>query len=173
MIFTYLAFGMPLAAILLGLALAAAALQSRRRAFACAAWPTASGRIMGARVDTQIVDNLTASDDEDGGRRRLPKDDVVTGANIRYAYRVGGRDYQSTRIYVGRPVLSGNPRDAAALVAKYPPEAQVSIHYNPNNPAEAVLEPLNFINAFVLTLGALGFGGPGLVALYAAWHIVQ
>jgi hypothetical protein len=36
-----------------------------------------------------------------------------------------------------------------------------------------VLEPLNFINAYVLLLGALGFGAPGLIALYAAWNIVQ
>jgi len=173
MIFTYLAFAIPGAAVVLGIVLAVESVRARRQAFACAAWPTVPGRVLGARIDTQIVDNLTASDEGESGRRHRPADDVVSGAKVRYAYQVGGRDYQSTRIYVGRPVLSGNPRDAAAIVAKYPPNARVSIHYNPGNPAEAVLEPLNFINAFVLALAALGFGVPGLVALFAAWNVVQ
>jgi hypothetical protein len=173
MVFVYLAFGVPAAFVVLGIVLGVASVRSRRQAFACAGWPTAPGRIMGARIHTEIEDNLTASDQGEGSHRHRPAEEELSGANVRYAYRVGGRDYQSTRIYVGRPVLSGNPRDAAAIVAKYPPNTQVSIHYNPSNPAEAVLEPLNLINAFVLLLGALGFGLSGLVALFAAWNVVQ
>ena len=82
-----------------------------------------------------------------------------------YAYQVGGRDYRSTRLYAGRPVLSGSPKIAEAIIAKYPPGASVSVFYNPANPAEAMLEPLNFENAKVALIAAIGFGGCGLLAL--------
>jgi hypothetical protein len=173
MIFVYLAYGIPAAFVVLGIVFAVLSLRARRQAFACAGWPTTPGQILSARINTEIEDNLTASDEGDSGNRHRPPEDVMSGATIRYTYRVGGRDYQSTRLCVGRPVLSGNPRDAEAIVAKYPANAQVSIHYNPSNPAEAMLEPLNLISAYVLLLGALGFGGMGLVALSAAWSVVQ
>src|SRR5262249_32922340 len=110
---------------------------------------------------TAIIDNITETDE----RGRVRADEEVSTASIRDAYRVGDRDYQSTRIYVGRPVFTGSRRAAAAVVAKYPPNATVPVHYNPANPAQAMLEPLNFANANLALAVALGFGGFGLLAL--------
>ena len=81
---------------------------------------------------------------------------------VKYAYQVGGRDYRSTRLYVGRPVFTGSPKTAQDIIAKYPPGAQVSVFYNP---AEAMLEPLNFANAKVALIAAIDFGGFGLLAV--------
>jgi hypothetical protein len=42
--------------------------------------------------------------------------------------------------------------------------ASVSVFYNPANPAAAMLEPLNFENAKVALIAAIGFAGCGLLA---------
>ncbi len=88
-----------------------------------------------------------------------------------YVYRVAGQDYQSTRIYPGRPVFSGNPGAAAAMITRYPAHARVSVHYNPANPAEAVLEPSNLANAKLALMAAFGFAVPGLLAFLAVWNM--
>jgi hypothetical protein len=155
-----LAFLLPGVAVALGVLFAMKTLSLRREARACAHWPTVTGTIIAARVDTAVVDNITETDEHGHVR---PDDKVVT-ASVRYAYRVADRDYQSTRLYPGRPVFSGNSCAAAAVVAKYPPNATVAVHYNPANPAEAMLEPLNFANANLALAAALSFGGFGLLA---------
>jgi hypothetical protein len=168
-----IAFLMPAGAVALGALFAFKTVSLRRRAHICSHWPTVMGKIIGAHVDTAVVDNITETDE----RGRVRPDDEVTAARVRYAYRVGNRGYQSTRLYLGRPVFSGSPRAAAAVVAKYPPNAPVPVYYNPANPAEAMLEPLNFANANLALAVALGFGGFGLLALFlmasVQWTPVQ
>jgi hypothetical protein len=152
---------MPAAFAALGGVFAVEAVRLRRQGRACARWPVASARILGAHRDVQLVEN---NDDRRNGQRR-EQYDTFFGATVSYAYLVGGCDYRSTRLYAGRPVLSGSPKSAEATIAKYPPGALVSVFYNPANPAEAMLEPLNFENAKVALIAAIGFGGCGLLAL--------
>jgi hypothetical protein len=161
-----LALLLPGAAVALGAMFAAKSLSLRRQSAACAGWPTAAGKIVGARTETEIEDDSTESDDHDVRPAR-----VLSAASVRYVYRVGDREYQSTRLYAGRPVFYGNPRVAAAIIAKYPPNAAVSVYYNPANPAEAMLEPLNFANANLALGVALGFGGCGLLGLFVLWSV--
>lgn len=169
MVFQVLAYLLPAGAVALGLMFAASAVRFRRRAAVCAAWPTVAGEIIGARIDTQIEDDLTETE-RDHASRALTEV-VLSAATVRYGYHVAGHDYQSTRIYPGRPIFSSNPAAAAALIAKYPPRAQVSVHYNPANPAEAVLEPSNLVNANLALMAALGFGAPGLLTFLAVWNM--
>ena len=163
----YLAIVLPIAAITLGAIFAVKSLTLRRQSVASAKWPTVTGTIIGSRINTEIIDNSTAVADQEsaGGHRHLPQDDTVSTASVRYSYRVGSKDYQSTRLYVGRPVFYGRAGMAAATAAKYPPHAQVPVYYNPNNPAQAVLEPLNLANAKLALGAAVGFGGCGLLAV--------
>jgi Protein of unknown function (DUF3592) len=156
-----LAMLVPAGAVALGALFAVKAVALRRQGRACAVWPTVAGKIIGSRVDTAMIDNITETDQ----RGRVRPDEQVSAASVRYGYRVGQRDYQSTRLYLGRTVFSGSPRAAVAVVAKYPPNAAVAVHYNPVNPAEAVLEPLNFANANLAFVMAFGFGGIGLFML--------
>jgi len=168
----YLALVLPIAAIALGAVFAVKSLALRRQSAASAQWPTGTGKIIGSRIDTETVDNITAVEDEEtAGRRHLRHDEEVSTASVRYSYRVDGREYQSTRLYIGRPVFYGRPGVAAAAAAKYPPQAQVPVYYNPDNPAQAVLEPLNFANAKLALGAAAGFGGCGLLALFALLNI--
>ena len=168
----YLALVLPVAAIALGVVFAVKSFILRRQAAASAKWPTVMGEIIGSGIDTAIVDNSTAVEDEESAdRRRLADDDTVSTASVRYAYRVGDKDYQSTRLYIGRPVFYGLSSVAAATAAKYPPHARVQVYYNPDNPAQAVLEPLNFANATLALGAAAGFGSCGLLALLALLNI--
>lgn len=168
----YLALMLPVAAIVLGVVFAVKSVALRRQSLASAKWPTVTGKILGARIDSAIVDNITAVEDEESsGHRYVRPDEEVTTACIRYAYRVGDKDYQSTRLYIGRPVFYGASVVAAATAAKYLPDAQVTVYYNPDNPAQAVLEPLNFANAKLALGAAAGFGSCGLLALLALLNI--
>ena len=152
----------PAVFVALGGVFAVQVVRLRRQARACARWPVAPGKILAAHRDVQLLEN---DDDRRGGARGKPYD-TFFGATVSYAYRVGGRDYRSTRLYVGRPVLSGSPKAAEAIIAKYPPGATVSVFYNPANPAEAMLEPLNFASANLALIAAIGFAGPGLLVFF-------
>ena len=161
-----LAFLAPGAAVVIGAVFAAKSVSLRRKSRACAIWPTVIGKIIGSRIDTTVGENLTAIENRHARRER-----ELSSATVHYAYRVGDREYQSTRLYVGRPVFSGNPRVAASIIAKYPLNVQVSVHYNPDNPAEAMLEPSNFANANLALGVAVGFCGLGLLALLLVLNI--
>ncbi len=157
----YLVLG---AVIALGALFALNGLLVLRKIVAGRGWPTVPGKVMRTLTVTQVDDNLTeVAPARDRGRRY--RADVYSGAIVRYAYRVGGRDYQSTRRYAGRPVLSGSAALTAKVLAKYPPDADVTVHYNPANPAEAMLEPMNLANVYVSLVGAVAFGGFGLLFL--------
>jgi hypothetical protein len=146
----------PAAFAVLGFVFALKSISLTRQGRVCAQWPVALGRILEVRGEVRLV--------EDNNDRRH-RDDAFFGADVKYAYQVAGRDYRSTRLYVGRPVLTGSPKIAQDIIAKYRPGTKVSVFYNPANPAEAMLEPLNFANAKVALIAAIGFGGLGLLAL--------
>jgi hypothetical protein len=148
--------------VLLGGAFALVAVSTRRQGRICAQWPVAAGRILQSHEVVRLVE--VEDDRHDRGPRH--RDEEFFGANLSYTYEVDGREYRSTRIYPGRPVLDGNPKSAAAIIAKYPAGALVSVFYNPANPAQAVLEPLNSIYAKVALLAGAGFGGLGLLAIF-------
>ena len=151
--------------VAIGALVAVNAVSLLRKVAACTRWPTVTGKVMSTGVEGFVEDNSTASTDSDHpGRRR--DDTEYTGAVIRYAFRVAGHDYQSTRRCVGRPVLTGSPRATARVLAKYPVNALVMVHYNPANPAEAMLEPANLANVWLALIFAIAFGGFGSLLLW-------
>jgi hypothetical protein len=151
-LFPWILFAVPLIAVGLGVAFAVKAVSFVRQARACSRWPTVPGKILEGRIETGPV-----SDDKG--------DTEFSGYRLLYSYRVDGREYRSTRLYLGNPVLSGGTRTAERLAAKYPPGADVTVYYNSANPAMAMLEPLNLANMKVATVGAIGFGSVGLFFL--------
>lgn len=154
--------------VALGGACAAAAVGLLRKSAACRRWPTVTGKVM-----RTCIESVTEDDDSDAGRsHRSPSETTYTGATIRYAFSVAGRDYQSTRRHVGRPVFSSGSRAAARVLAKYPQNGQVTVHYNPDNPAEAVLEPANLANVYLSLAGVIMFGGFGLLGVSALWSVL-
>ena len=99
-----------------------------RTAKASADWPTATGKVVTASVET------SSSTDEDGStsRRYSPR--------VEYAYTVSGRKYTSNQVSVGSKRTYGSRASAEAKL-DYRSGQQVTVHYTPGKPDQAVLEP--------------------------------
>ncbi|HEU5396215.1 MAG TPA: DUF3592 domain-containing protein [Verrucomicrobiae bacterium] len=85
-------------------------------------WPVANGIVMSAKV----VRNS-------GGRGS-----DTYSPEIWYSYHVAGMGYTGKKISIGQ--MSSSSGYAQGVVGRYPVGKQVTVHYNPADPAEAVLE---------------------------------
>ena len=94
----------------------------RRRMAAVSQWPSTMGT-----VQTSYLERRHSS--SDSGSTNYPV--------VQYSYHVGGQAYQSTKLAPG-PEVGGT--GAGKVVARYPAGAKVMVFYNPQNPADAVLE---------------------------------
>ncbi len=103
---------------------------SRRQAAEASGWPQIAGRIVSSTVEhyRQRV----------GGART---GNLVTfyEAVVEYSYTVNGHDYHSTRLSFGAK-SAGSQALAEEKAARYPAGSQVMVHYDPLNPANAVLD---------------------------------
>jgi hypothetical protein len=100
---------------------------SLRRSLASARWPTASGKVLSSIAEPH------ASRAADGRS-------AVWSPVVEYSYRVAGRDYHGSRIAFGGDV-AGSRDFAQAIADRYPAGHQVIVHFDPDNPGVAVLEP--------------------------------
>ncbi len=139
--------------IVLGLAwfgaFAWAHLRAVDRAKAAETWPVATGRILSC----DIVEE--ESTDREGG--------TTTWYNpvVSYAYNVGGREFQSSRLRFGN-YRSASRKKAQACLTPYSPGGSAPVRYNPEKPEECVLEtrrpgPIYLVMA-AFGLLFLGFG---------------
>ena len=94
---------------------------TRRKMATVSKWPSTMGTIQSSYIDWRSS--------SDSGTTAYPV--------IQYSYQVGGQAYQSNKLAPG-PEIGGT--GANKVVARYPAGAQVMVFYNPQNPAEAVLE---------------------------------
>ena len=93
------------------------------------AWPTATGRVESSGV------HAFESRDSDNGRLR-----TRYRANVVYSYEVAGVRYTSDKL--GSSEMSSNiEASARRIVDRYPAGSTIEIHYNPANPAEAIVKP--------------------------------
>jgi hypothetical protein len=92
-------------------------------------WPTATGR-----VETSGVHAFESWDNDHGRSRTQYRADVV------YGYEVAGVRYTSDQVGASR--TSSNVEKFARRIAdRYPEGSTIEIHYNPANPAEAIVKP--------------------------------
>jgi hypothetical protein len=119
------------------------------------------------RITTGTI--VSADLSQQSRRNQQGYQDVTYAPAVEYTYEVNGQTYRSDKIS-SEWTASHNLGMAERLTNKNPPGAKVDVHYNQNNPAEAVLEAKstsrNFLmiaggTILVLTLGAgccvLGF----------------
>jgi len=134
-------------------------------------WPTVQGSVLQSKV-------VTSHDSK--GRSTY-------SADVQYAYRIGGKEYKSNKIDTRAGTWSSSDSsDAYEEVNQYPIGRSVAIHYNPDKPWVAVLEPgvsqvtywlmgagavLLFIGAWIALSGILRvlFGIGMLGILTFAW----
>ena len=91
---------------------------------------------------------------------------------MRYRYRVGAKEYQSNRIFWGGN--EGREKHMASVVASYRAGDKVRVYYDPQNPAEAVIDPVQNTGSRPVVLYAMGMMTLGLFAftggVYALMH---
>ena len=99
------------------------------------AWPTVTGYVIEARIDTS--------------RALMP--------SILYEYEIGGRRYtNATDLHI--PAFGGKAKrleTADQVVKSFPPGKAVTVHYNPANPEQSALRVGPTWDIFM----KLGFGG--------------
>ena len=95
--------------------------KSARQADASQSWPATTGRITGSRTSYS----------------RFTEDWSV---RVSYEYQVLGRSYTGTKVAFGVAKSYQYPSQARNDLACYPLNWQVTVYYDPSNPAEAVLE---------------------------------
>ena len=110
---------------LVGAGLLIYALKNRHKAAASAAWPQATGRVISANIEQRI------SHGKHGTHHYYEP-------VIEYEYNVAGTAFHSNRLAFGS--VSGGRGRAEQTLARYAPGLTVVVYYNPENPAEAVLE---------------------------------
>ncbi|WP_246675144.1 DUF3592 domain-containing protein [Mesorhizobium sp. B2-3-4] len=109
-------------ALLMGIAQKALARQAAK-------WPVTSGRIDASGLETVRIDSAYQ-------RRRS-----VFRSRIVYSYEVAGRHYTSARVTFGANVMASLPGLVSGQIGRYAEGSKVDVHYDPANPASAVLEP--------------------------------
>lgn len=85
------------------------------------AWPTTTGRVITSEVKSQ-------------GSTRMYK------PAVQYGYTVGGKNYLSSHVSFAE-YSSSHPSRAQSIISKYPVGATILVHYQPQNPDLAVLDP--------------------------------
>jgi len=102
-------------------------IRSRNKAKASLQWPVAQGVVLSSTV-------IEHQDyDEDDHRTSISYEPVV-----QYRYSVGGQDFSGNKLAFGANRFDSGR--AQGMANQYPAGATVNVHYNPNNPGEAVIE---------------------------------
>lgn len=120
----------------LGGFLIAFSVRNRRKAEASQNWLSVPGRIVSAEVkqgtSRETKRDITGEEREVTSYYYYPA--------VEYTYEVGGQTYTGKRLAFGGIVGHSDPAKAAAALAPYQPGSTVTVYYDPQNPAEAVLE---------------------------------
>ena len=85
--------------------------------------------------------------------------------DIRFCYTVNDRTYQQTLRFTDD--ISPSEEFGNSYVLKYPPDSRVRVHYNPDNPADSVLDPADSKGDWLLLSLGLGMSLLGIIALVA------
>ncbi len=114
----------------IGIGLLIFGLRERKKAKAAEAWPTVNGTIISSRLDQN-----TRTERRDGRTYTHTSYAPV----VEYTYEVGGKTYQGNHIFPGA-TMSYDLGTAQNIVNRYQPGSTATVHYDPADPMEAVLE---------------------------------
>lgn len=91
-------------------------------------WPSTQGRV----IESRVVEGRSTDSDGDTSKTFRPY--------VKYDYQVIGTTFTSDKLSIGPAVSTSNLRKTQDKVNGLPPGAVVTVFYNPDDPAEAVLE---------------------------------
>ncbi len=102
--------------------------KGRQKAGESQKWPSTAGQIVEARVTR----SMHTDSDGDTSYSYAPY--------VRYTYQVAGQEFTGDKITFGFKQTHSQEQKANQALARFPMGGQVSVYYDPTNPAEAVLE---------------------------------
>jgi hypothetical protein len=108
--------------IVIGLVVVAVGIRLLARSLGAELWPVTNGMVRSARMNSQS-----------GHHSR------TYSAEITYGYQVAGIKYEGDKVAIGQ--MSADTGYASGILDRYPVGKEVSVHYSPGDPADAVLEP--------------------------------
>ena len=123
------------APIVIGLAMFAATIALfgialKRQAAAADRWLQTSGRILASETEAF----------QSGVERISTPSRTLHRQRVTYGYAVAGVSYSSDRVSMGARTSSSVGAVEQAIVRRYPVGKTVTVHYDPTNPSQAVLE---------------------------------
>ncbi len=130
-------------------AVAARAWRGQHQANAARAWPCTPGQVLQSGIREVLV------------RRRVSTHTTTYRMAMRYephivyVYVVDGVHYQADRLRMGASIASSDTRAAERAVARYPTGSDVTVYYNPVDPADATLDPRTTWGTRILWMVAL------------------
>ncbi len=116
---------------------------------ASGSWPSVPGKVTESRVVSKT------SRDSDG------HSDTTYSAHVVYRYEVENAEYTCDTVSFGE-YGTNTPKHAREIVVRYPKGKEVTVHYEPEKPTKAVLEPgVTWSSYAVLGFGLIfvGVGG--------------
>lgn len=131
------AFPLPILALLGAVIGVVAFVRGRRLASASMRWPTVAGTIATSGVIEEAIEDK--SNDDKSFIRKIYRYQV----DLRYAYRIGKRDFVGTAANWGGTAIYGLRELAEKAAGQYRPGQPVTVYYDPERPGNAVLEPDN------------------------------
>jgi len=111
-------------------------------------WPSAVGKVL----ESRMIESTSTDSDGDSSTTYRP--------HVQYEYEVMGTSYTGDKIKVGMVVSTSAVKKVQETLARYPVGSAVKVYYDPNNPADSVLEQKASSN-LTLILGII-FLGVGL-----------
>jgi len=150
---------------LIGVILLIVGLRERARARATEQWPTVAGTITSSRIESQT----RTSRDEDG----VVRHHTTHIPEVAYTYELQGKAYQGNKVFPGGRI-GFDLGTTQGIVNRYQPGQAATVHYNPADPAEAVLETkakggniFTIIGAIFAVIGLIACCAGGALALLA------
>ena len=110
-------------------------------------WPSTTGRVVDSRIETD-------ESSSDGGKSKQT-------VKVRYAYSVEGREFESERVtFFGINMRHTYTKTANEQRARFPKDGKVTVHYDPANPAKAVLDDIESAppGMYFFAVALTGFG---------------
>lgn len=154
---------------LVGLTVVVLGLRRMGRASRSRSWPTAPGVIVSSTtVARQAPAIPRPGEDEDETAARPPQ--TLYRPEVTYTYTVGGRTFTGSALGVDEVEISSEDK-ARAHAARYAPGASVTVHYDPQAPDRAVLEPGVSAASWALpAVGVVFLAVTGALYLFVRWY---
>jgi len=134
--------------IIIGLVLLGLGFYFQKKADAIEKWPSVIGKVTSTKV-VQSTSRQSLRRNDESSQAKLTYCPV-----IEYEYTVNGKKYSSDRLSLSVDQKS-RPEYLEPVLKKYSPGTAVNVFYNPDDPADAVLEKANWLHWIFYVFGAI------------------